>query len=165
MIVEACSLRTSPAACPPWRLAPPQMAAAGAAMPAAAPAAAAPKRQIAQVAEVARTKFSTGPLQNISLDYLGMAPWNRGRLGVSKFHVIDIKNSVDEDGLSRQRYRDVCVIRVPDAQLQTFLKFNQEVLAACPELPPFSDKMRYACLTKRLGPVSLFCRVSILNRS
>ena len=81
MLVEACSLRTSPAACPPWRLAPLQMAAADAAM-SAAPAAAAPKQQIAEVAEVAHMKFLMGPLQDISLDYLGMAPWNRGRLRV-----------------------------------------------------------------------------------
>ena len=110
------------------------------------------KQQIAAVADAARTKFSSGPLQNIPLRKLGMAPWNRGRLGVSKFHVLDIRDSIDEDGLSRQRYRDVVVIRVPDAQLREFLDFNQEVLAACPELPPFSDEMRFACLTKHLGP-------------
>ena len=125
-----------------------------AAQPPTAAAAAAPsaKQQIAAVAERARTQFSSGPLQNIDLDSLGMAPWNRGRLGVSKFHVLDIRDSIDEDGLSRQRYRDVVVIRVPDGELANFLAFNKEVLAACPELPPFSDKMRYACLTKRLCP-------------
>ena len=122
-------------------------------MASAQPAAAAPavKQQIAEVAERARTQHSEGALQNISLEQLGMAPWNRGRLGVSKFHVMDIKDSITEDGLSRQRYRGVVVIRVPESQLQTFLDFNREVLAACPELPPFSEKMRYACLTKRLG--------------
>ena len=115
------------------------------------------KKQIAAVADAARTKFSSGPLQNIPLRKLGMAPWNRGRLGVSKFHVLDIRDSIDEDGLSRQRYRDVVVIRVPDDQLADFLAFNQEVLAACPELPPFSDEMRFACLTKHLGPSQHVC--------
>ena len=148
-----------------WRLAPPPQPHAScpvrlglAACPSRqmAGAASKQKQQIAEVAENARTKFSSGPLQNISLKLLGMAPWNRGRLGVSKFHVIDIKNSIDEDGLSRQRYRDVVVIRVPDDQLRVFLKFNEEVLAACPELPPFENTMRYACLTKTLGSFRFF---------
>jgi len=134
------------------------MAASAAAASAAADATvAAPKESIADVAERARRKFMTGPLQNISLQLLGMAPWNRGRLGVSIFHVFDIKVSIDEDSLSRQRYRDVCVIRVPDSELEFFHTFNREGLAACPDLAPFSDKMRYACLTKHLGPFRLFC--------
>lgn len=109
------------------------------------------KAQIAAVADACRSKWGAGPLQNISLDLLGIAPWNRGRLGVSVYHVFDVVASVKEDGLSRQRYRDVCVIRVPDCELDNFLKFNKDVLAACPDLPPFSPKMRYACLTKHLG--------------
>ena len=121
------------------------------------------KQSIAEVAEASRAKWGSGPLQNISLELLGIAPWNRGRLGVSPYHVFDVVVSVREDGLSRQRYREVCVIRVPDSELEAFRNFNREVLAACPDLPPFSSKMRYACLTKHLGQPCLTCDFVSIN--
>ena len=106
------------------------------------------KQQIAEVAEGARLKYATGPSMNIALSDLGIAPWNRGKLGVSPFHVSDVVFSVTSDGLSRVRYREVCVVRVPADKLEEFRAFNRALLAACPSLPPCSEKMRYACLTK-----------------
>ena len=106
-------------------------------------------------------KWGSGPLQNISLDMLGIAPWNRGRLGVSYYHVQDIVSSISEDGLSRQRYRDVTVTRVPPSELDAFKTFNKDVLAACPDLPPFSEQMQFACMTKRLGHASHNFRVCL----
>ena len=120
------------------------MAASAAAASAAADATvAAPKESIADVAERARTKFMTGPLQNISLQLLGMAPWNRARLGVSIFHVFDIKVSIDEDGLSRQRYRDVCVIRVPDSELD----FSTSSIGRSWRLAPIWHRSQIRCGT------------------
>jgi len=121
-----------------------------------------PGQSIAEVAEAARVKWGSGSLQNISLDMLGIAPWNRGRLGVSYYHVQDIVSSISEDGLSRQRYRDVTVTRVPPSELDAFKTFNKDVLAACPDLPPFSEQMQFACMTKRLGHASHNFRVCIL---
>jgi hypothetical protein len=114
-------------------------------------ASAACPESIAEVAEAARLQWGGGVLQNISLDMLGVAPWNRGRLGVSYYHVQDILSSISVDGCSRQRYRDVQVVRVPPSELDAFKQFNKDILAACPELPPFSEQMKFACLTKRLG--------------
>ena len=106
------------------------------------------------MAEAARLKWGSGPLQNISLDMLGIAPWNRGRLGVSFYHVQDIISSISEDGLSRQRYRDVTVVRVPPSEMDAFKRFNTDILAACPDLPPISEQMQFACMTKQLGRTS-----------
>ena len=106
------------------------------------------KKQIAEVAEAARMKYSTGPSMNIDVGALGCAPWNRGKLGLSPFHVSDVVHSITSDGLSRVRYREVCVIKVPADKLEEFRAFNRALSAACPSLPPFSDQMRYACLTK-----------------
>ena len=73
-------------------------------------------------------------MQNVDLELLGIAPWNRGRLGVSPFHVADVAASVRADGLSRVRYREVVAIRVPEAEIEDFRSFNKDVLAACPDL-------------------------------
>ncbi len=118
---------------------------------AACPPTVACSRPIAEIADAARSKWWSGMLQTIHIDYLGVAPWNRGRLGVSSYHVQDVVVSIRDDGFSRQRYRDVTVVRVPDEQLGPFRAFNKELLEADPSLPPFSDQMRYACMTKRLG--------------
>ena len=107
-------------------------------------------KPIAEVADAARSKWGAGPLQNIDLDLLGVAPWNRGRLGVSPFHVDDVLLSIRVDGLSRNRYREVVAIRVPDAELESFRSFNKDVLATSSDLPAYSNKMIYACLTKHL---------------
>lgn len=106
---------------------------------------------LAALAEAARAKWSSGTLQVVPIELLGVAPWNRGRLGVSTHHVSDVVASIRDDGLSRNRYRDVCAVRVPDKDLGTFRAFNKELLEADGGLPPFSDQMRYACLTKRFN--------------
>ena len=111
---------------------------------------------IAALAETARSQWSKGNVQQLQIELLGISPRNRGRLGVSTHHVLDVVGSIKDDGLSRQRYRDVCVVRVPDTELATFRAFNKELLEADSGLPPFSDKMRYACLTKRLGPMCTY---------
>ena len=109
------------------------------------------KESLAALADTARAKWSSGNLQVVPIELLGVAPWNRGRLGVSTHHVTDVAGSIRDDGLSRNRYRDVVAIRVPDAELATFRAFNKELLEADGGLPPFSEQMRYACLTKRLS--------------
>ena len=123
----------------------------------------APDKQIAEVAENARIRLGTGPQRNIDLSLLGIAPWNRGKLGVSPFHVSDVQHSISSDGLSRIRYREICVIRVPASELSTFHQLNRQLLAACPDLPPFSEKMIYACLTKCLcyDCICILIRVSV----
>ncbi len=109
-------------------------------------------------------KWGAGPLQNIALDYLGIAPWNRGRLGVSSFHVADVVSSIKEDGLSRQRYRDVTVVRVPASELQSFRKYNADIAAACPDLAHPTDKLQFACLTKPLGIFTLVVQHTMFGR-
>ena len=104
---------------------------------------------LATLADAARAKWSSGTLQVVQLELLGIAPWNRGRLGVSTHHVADVVGSIRDDGLSRNRYRDVVAIRAPDKELAAFRAFNKELLEGDGGLPPFSDQMRYACLTKR----------------
>ena len=119
--------------------------------PAAGNAEGASRTQIAEVADNARTRWTTGLKVNLDLGKMGIAPWNRGKLGVSSFHVADVVHSITQDGLSRNRYHEVQVIRVPESALEEFKQFNRDILAACPQLPPFSERMEYACLTKHLG--------------
>ena len=125
--------------------------------PAAGNAEGASRTQIAEVADTARTRWNTGLKVNLDLGKMGIAPWNRGKLGVSSFHVADVVHSITQDGLSRTRYHEVVVIRVPESALEEFKQFNREILAACPQLPPFSERMEYACLTKHLGFTSPLC--------
>ena len=100
------------------------------------------------IAERARAKWSTGGLQFIHLNMLGTIPWNRGRLGVSSFHVHEVVESIRSDGLSRHRYRDATVVRVPAQHLEEFRKFNRDMCDGDDQLPPFSAEMKYALLTK-----------------
>ena len=102
----------------------------------------------ASVAERARSKWSNSHLRYIPLDQLGTSPYNRGRLGVSSFHVHEVVTSIKNDGLSQHRYRDATVVRVPDESLAMFRKFNEQMCAADDKLPPFSPEMRYALLSK-----------------
>ena len=100
------------------------------------------------MAERARSKWSNSHLRYIPLDQLGTSPYNRGRLGVSSFHVHEVVTSIKNDGLSQHRYRDATVVRVPDESLAMFRKFNEQMCAADDKLPPFSPEMRYALLSK-----------------
>ena len=100
------------------------------------------------IAERARAKWSTGGLQFIHLNMLGTIPWNRGRLGVSSFHVHEVVESIRSDGLSRHRYRDATVVRVPAQHLEEFRKFNRDMCDGDDQLPPFSAEMKYVLLTK-----------------
>ena len=90
-------------------------------------------------------------MRYIKLEEIGTYPENRGRLGVSAFHVHEVASSIACDGISTNRYRDCTVVRVPRAELDTFRSFNREMAALSPLLPPFSDKMTYAALTKCRG--------------
>jgi len=88
----------------------------------------------------------------IPLHEIGTYPENRGRLGVSAFHVHEVAASIVNDGFSSNRYRDCTVVRVPTTELAEFRSFNADMAAACPLLPPCSeDKLIYAALTKCLG--------------
>ena len=98
-------------------------------------------------------------MQTIPLDLLGTVPWNRGRLGVSSHHAHQVAASIMADGLSRQRYRDATVVRVPDEALLEFRRFNKEMCESDAQLPPFSATMKFAALTKRLGRILVRNRV------
>ena len=102
----------------------------------------------ASVAERARSKWSNAHVQFIPLNLLGTSPYNRGRLGVSSFHVHEVVTSIKNDGLSKHRYRDATVVRVPDESLSMFRQLNQKMCAADDKLPPFSPDMKYALLSK-----------------
>ena len=107
---------------------------------------------VADVAEQARKRWSVGAgLQTIAVDDLGTVPCNRGRLGVSAHHVHEVARSIMKDGFSRQRYRDATVVRVPDSALAEFRRFNKEMCDGDSQLPPYSQNMKFAALTKRLG--------------
>ncbi len=93
-------------------------------------------------------QWSAGGIQLIDIDLLGSHPCNRGRLGVSSFHVHRIVDSILTDGFSRHRYRDATVVRVPDQHLEAFRQFNRDLSAMDDRLPPFSPNMKYALLTK-----------------
>ena len=99
-------------------------------------------------AEAARAKFGTGAVQILDLDLLGTHPENRGQLGVSSFHAHRVAHSILTDGLSRQRYRDCTVVKVPDHGMAAFRKFNEDLSLNDEKLPPFSPTMKYALLTK-----------------
>ena len=101
------------------------------------------------IAEAARSKYSVGnALQAIPIELLGTVPWNRGKLGVSSFHVHRVVASIRADGLSQHRYRDATVVKVPAHALDEFRKFNKDMCDADDKLPPFSPTMKYALLTK-----------------
>ena len=121
--------------------------AASASAPAAAPTTLA-SAPTATVAERARTKYSTGGIRFIKHELLGTHPLNRSGLGVSGFHVHEVVASIRTDGLSRRRYRDASVVKVPKKHLAAFLDFNKAMCQGDDLLPPFSSEMRYALLTK-----------------
>jgi hypothetical protein len=102
----------------------------------------------ASVAEQARARFSHGGIRYIKVEELGTVPCNRSGLGVSDFHVHEVVASIKADGLSRRRYRDATVVRVPDVHMEAFLAFNKTMCESDDLLPAFSPSMRYACLTK-----------------
>lgn len=99
-------------------------------------------------AEAARAKFGTGGVQILDLALLGTHPENRGQLGVSSFHAHRVAHSIHTDGLSKQRYRDCTVVKVPDHAIAAFRKFNEDLANNDEKLPPFAPSMRFALLTK-----------------
>ena len=76
-----------------------------------------PALPIAATAEATRTEYVARALQTVPLDLLGVSRQNRGRLGLASHHVQEVVASIRDDGFSVQRYRDVCVIRVPDVDM------------------------------------------------
>ena len=102
----------------------------------------------ASVAEAARARYTLGGVRFIPTHLLGTVPINRSGLGVSGFHVHEVVSSIAADGLSRRRYRDATVVKVPDTQLDTFRQFNRRMCESDDLLPPFSPAMAYALLTK-----------------
>ena len=102
----------------------------------------------ASLAEKARSQFSSGGIQFIPVELLGTVPCNRSGLGVSGFHVHEVALSIKADGLSKRRYRDASVVKVPPSELDSFRAFNKRMCESDDLLPPFSPAMRYACLTK-----------------
>ena len=101
----------------------------------------------ASVSEQARARYSHGGIQFIRVELLGTAPCNRSGLGVSGFHVHEVVASLKTDGLSRRRYRDATVVKVPAAQLDAFREFNKRMCENDDLLPAFAPDMRYALLT------------------
>lgn len=99
-------------------------------------------------AEAARAKFGTGGVQILDIALLGTHPENRGQLGVSSFHAHRVAHSIHTDGLSKQRYRDCTVVKVPDQAMAAFRKFNEDLANNDERLPPFSPAMKFALLTK-----------------
>jgi len=109
---------------------------------------AAPPVLTSSKAERARARWSSGGIQWIRVDLLGAAPFNRSGLGVSGFHTHEVVQSIKADGLSRRRYRDATVVRVPALHLAEFRSFNERMCQGDPLLPPFCAEMKYALLTK-----------------
>lgn len=64
----------------------------------------------------------------VPINQIGICPLNRGRLGVSAFHVHDIVRSVLSDGLSRARYRECTIVEVPD---RSWLRTYVSVMRQC----------------------------------
>ncbi|CAK0853934.1 unnamed protein product [Prorocentrum cordatum] len=121
---------------------------------------------IASIAEAARARHSTGGIQFILPKYLGTVPCNRSGLGVSGYHVHEIVQSIKTDGLSRRRYRDATVVKVPTASLDEFREYNRRMCDGDDLLPPFDSSMRYALLTKNhfAHALKLYdCRSHFLN--
>ena len=104
----------------------------------------------AQVAKEARDRWTRGPLRLIRVEELGVVPSNRGGLGVSRHHAHEVALSIKEDGLSSERFHNVTVVQIPDTHLKNFRDFNEKMCSEDGGLPPFSPKMRFACLTKFL---------------
>ena len=116
-----------------------------ASVPAAAASASVPT---CTVAEAARSRYTSGGVQFIKADLLGTIPINRSGLGCSGYHVHEIVTSIQADGLSRRRYRDASVVRVPDKHLDSFRQFNKAMCDGDDLLPAFAPGMKYAVLTK-----------------
>ena len=114
--------------------------------------------------ERARARYTTGGVTFIHVDLLGTAPCNRSGLGVSGFHVHEVVASIQADGLSRRRYRDATVVKVPEKELDSFREFNRRMCEGDDLLPPFSPSMKYALLTKNhfVHAVKLFASGSSL---
>ena len=100
------------------------------------------------MAENARVKYASGNIQIIDIGLLGTIPCNRSGLGLSGYHVHEVAASIKADGLSKRRYRDAAVIKVPAHRLEEFRRFNQRMCESDHLLPKFDPTMRYACLTK-----------------
>ena len=103
---------------------------------------------IASYAESARARYASGGVQFIRHELLGTVPINRSGLGVSGYHVHEVVASIQADGLSRRRYRDAAVVRVPAQRMDEFRAFNKRMCEGDDLLPGFSPEMRYAVLTK-----------------
>ena len=76
----------------------------------------------------------------------------------------EVVASIRADGLSRRRYRDASVIKVPPAHLEEFREFNRVMCEGDELLPAFAPDMRYALLTKNhfVHAVKLFDAASVL---
>ena len=64
-----------------------------------------------------RAKHANGGIQFIRAELLGAAPLNRSGLGVSGFHIHEVVQGIKTDGLSRRRYRDAAVVKVPAGEV------------------------------------------------
>ena len=113
------------------------------------------------VAERSRATYTVGHVEVIELDALETHPMNRGGLGVSSFHAERIARSIITDGFSRHRYRDATVVMVPTNHVAEFRKYNADMAAGDPRLPPSSGKARFALLGKNhLVMASKFCALA-----
>ena len=100
-------------------------------------------------AEAARTKWAGGEgILRMPLHCLGAHPLNRGGLGVSGSHAHRLAWGIKEDGVSRRRYREATVVKVPAEALASFRAFNEELCNGDELLPAFSKTMTHALLTK-----------------
>ena len=86
-------------------------------------------------------------LDRKSLDDLGFLPSNRGALGLSGHHVHEVSWSCLR-GVKLIRYKQVDVVRVPPAQLESWREKNKQKCESDMLMPKFSQTMRYACLSK-----------------
>ena len=91
--------------------------------------------------------FREEGLDRKSLSLLGFLPENRGGLGINGAHVHEVAWSISR-GVKLVRYKQVDVIRVPAAHMETWRAANKEKCAAQDLLPRFSPHMKFACLTK-----------------
>ena len=121
-------------------------------------------KPLASLAAAARARHSTGGIQFIKAELLGTIPCNRSGLGLSGFHVHEVATSIKEDCLSRRRYREATVVRVPPHALDEFRASNKRMCESDDLLPPYSPEMRYACLTKNhfVSAVKLFASASAM---
>ena len=96
-----------------------------------------------------RAQNFRGPgLVRVGLGEIGFWDGNRGFLGISSYHAMEVVQDCMANKTKLQRYQHVDLVTIPTKLLQRILEANRVKCETDKCMPRFSPNMKYVCATK-----------------